>query len=49
MPIRRARPAPDFLLLLMLGAALVFSGAAFAQEPDPEPESAGGRDSAAGR
>ena len=39
MPIPRARPAPNFLLLLMLGAALVFSGAAFAQEPDPDPES----------
>ena len=39
MPIPRARSAPNFLLLLLLGAALVFSGAAFAQEPDPDPES----------
>ena len=38
MPIRRAKPAPDFLLPLMLGAALAISGAAFAQDPDPESE-----------
>jgi len=39
MPMRRAKPAPDFLLPLMLGAALAISGVAFAQNPEPEPES----------
>ena len=38
MPIQRATTSPDFQLLLILGAALVISGAAFAQEPDPEPD-----------
>ena len=47
MPKRRAKTAPDFQLLLILGAALVISGAAFAQNPEPEPER--GSDSAAGR
>jgi len=36
MPMRRAKPAPDFLLPLMLGVAFVISGAAFAQNPEPE-------------
>ncbi len=39
MPMRRAKPAPDFLLPLMLGAALAISGVAFSQNPEPEPES----------
>jgi hypothetical protein len=34
--MRRAKPAPDFLLPLMLGVAFVISGAAFAQNPEPE-------------
>ena len=38
MPKRRAKTAPDFQLLLILGAALVISGAAFAQDPEPESE-----------
>jgi hypothetical protein len=38
MPIQRAKLAPNFPLLLMLGAAFVISGVSIAQEPDPEPE-----------
>lgn len=38
MPKPHARLAPDFLLTMMFGAALVISGATFAQEPQPQAE-----------
>jgi len=40
MPISRARPATDFPLSLIASVALVIGSAAFAQQPDPEPDEA---------